>query len=327
MNKLVPGLLKLLVSAALLIFLTRGAKLDSEILPRLQLMGVHWQWTLAGLGCVGATMVLHAWRWQALLHGQEQKLPLGLLTWITVCASFFNLSPLGSAGGDAYRVLALLGRPGLVRLKIVVSIVLDHLVGLVSIALVYIAFAGAFATQWGRHPPEIRSLVFGFSLFMVGSLVFMVISVASFSPKVYAWGEQRIPRLLGHPMVKQFCAACDALRHSWRRSLEALVASIAMFLAHFMIFYCSARAIAEQPPIRDVFAAMPIVDGLAGLPISFAGLGVREKTFEALMGALSGMGEAAAISASLAGWLMQVAWALAGGLMFLWHRRSPTLSQ
>jgi glycosyltransferase 2 family protein len=71
-------------------------------------------------------------------------------------------------------------------------------------------------------------------------------------------------------------------------------------------------------------AAMPIVDSLAGMPVSFAGLGVREKTFEALMGALSGMGESAAISAALAGWLMQVFWAILGGVFFLISRPQPS---
>ena len=320
MKKLLPALLKLAVSAGLLIFIFKGQNLSGEIWPRLRLMLVNWHWTLAGLGCVAASYICHAWRWQALLKGQNEPSPLPLLTKVTLCAGFFSLSPLGATGGDAYRVLALLAHGGFRRLPVVVSVLLDHLVGLASLALLYVTFVTAFTGHWASHSPAVRHLVSGFTIFMAGALIFMILSVWSFSPRLYAWGEKRMPRFLGHPKIKSFCQACDALRQSWLRSLEALLASLVMFVAHFLIFYCSARAINEAPPLSHVMAAMPIVDTLSGLPISFAGLGVREKTFETLMASLSGMNESAAISASLAGWLFQVFWAMIGGIIFLLSR-------
>ncbi|MBL9116925.1 MAG: flippase-like domain-containing protein [Verrucomicrobiaceae bacterium] len=327
MKRLLPALLKLAVSAVLLILIFRGQEGGSEILPRLRLMLTNWGWTTAGLTCVAASILLHSWRWQALLKGQSQPAHLGQIARINICAAFFSLSPLGAAGGDAWRIISLMKDPRFKRLPVVVSIVLDHFVGLASLALLYVFFVTAFAEHWESHPPAVQHLVSGFSVFMGGSLLFLLLSVWSFSPGLYAWGETRFPRLLGNEKVKQFCQACDAMRSSWARSLEALLASIAMFATHFATFYCSARAISEHPPFKDVMAAMPIVDGLAGLPVSFAGLGVREKTFEALMGALSGMGESAAVSAALAGWLMQVFWAILGGLLFVLNRhRLPSPS-
>lgn len=325
MKGLLIVLLKLAVSGGLLYYLMKGQDLGGDILPRLRLMLVHWDWLVAGLACIGISTWLHAWRWQALLKAQGEPAPAGLINRVNLVANFFNLSPLGSAGGDAYRLLALLSRSGYRRLPVVVSLVLDHMVGMASVALVFLLFGAAFADHWSLHSQAVRSLVSGFSVFMVVSLLFMLLSVWSFSPGLYAWGEQRM-KFLRHEKVKQFCSACDAIRHSWKRTLESLIASVAMYFAHFLAFYCSARAISESPPLLDVMAAMPVVDSLAGLPISFAGLGVREKTFETLMGALSGMGEAAAVSASLAGWLMQVFWAMIGGLLFLFERRSRPAS-
>lgn len=325
MKSLVIVLLKLAVSGGLLYYLLRGQDFGEDILPRLRLMLVHWEWTLAGLLCMGASTFLHAWRWQALLKAQGEPAPSGLLNRVNLVANFFNLSPLGSAGGDAYRLLALLSRGEYRRLPVVVSLVLDHMVGMASVALVFLVFGMAFADHWEQHSPAVKSLVSGFSIFMIGALLLLVLSVWSFSPGLYQWGEKRLS-FLRYEKVKQFCQACDAIRHDWKRTAESLLASMLMFLTHFLAFYCSARAIAESPPLMDVMAAMPVVDSLAGLPISFAGLGVREKTFETLMGALSGMGEAAALSASLAGWLMQVFWAMIGGLLFLSERRSRPAS-
>ncbi len=317
-------LLKLGVSGALLWYLFRDQDFGTDIKPRLLSMGRHWEWVLAGLGCVGAAIYLHAWRWQALLKGQGEALPMGVVQRVNMAANFFTLSPLGATGGDAWRIIALVVNRGCGRLSVVASLVLDHMVGLASLAIVFLAFGAAFSDHWAQHSPAVKSLVSGYSIFIVGGLVLMLLFAVSFSPHLYAIGERQFA-VLRSGWVKDFCMACDALRANWRRSLESLSVSVVMYLFHFFAFYCSARAVAETPPVRDVMASMAVVDTLAGLPISFAGLGVREKTFETLMGALSGMGEAAAVSASLAGWLMQVCWAIIGGVFFLFERRaSPT---
>jgi glycosyltransferase 2 family protein len=314
--------LKLTVSGGLLYYLFRDQDFGSDIGPRLLRMSAHWEWVLAGLGCVGVSIYLHAWRWQALLRGQGETAPTAEIQRVNLAANFFTLSPLGATGGDAWRVIALVVGRGYGQLAVVASLVLDHMVGLASLAAVFLVFGAAFSEHWSQHSPAVRSLISGYSIFMAGGLLFMVLSALSFSPRLYAWGEQRIP-FLRWPRVKAFCHACDALRQQWRLTLESTLVSVVMYLFHFFAFYCSARAVAETPPVGDVMAAMPVVDSLAGLPVSFAGLGVREKTFETLMSALSGMDEAAAVSASLAGWLMQVFWAILGGVLFLFERRSP----
>lgn len=314
-------LLKLAVSGGLLWYLFRDQDFGSDIGPRLLRMSENWEWVLAGLFCVGAAIYLHAWRWQALLKAQGENAPTGLIQRVNLAANFFTLSPLGATGGDAWRIIALVVNRGFGRLAVVASLVLDHMIGLASLAIVFLAFGAAFSDHWSQHSPAVKSIISGYSVFIVGGLALMLLFALSFSPKLYAIGEKQFP-VLRSGWVKEFCTACDTLRANWRRSLESLSVSVVMYLFHFFAFYCSARAVSETPPVRDVMASMAVVDTLAGLPISFAGLGVREKTFETLMGALSGMGEAAAVSASLAGWLMQVFWALLGGVLFLFDRRN-----
>jgi hypothetical protein len=92
---------------------------------------------------------------------------------------------------------------------------------------------------------------------------------------------------------------------------------VLIFLTHFLSIYFGVLAVGGNAGLKEIFAAMPIVDAVAGLPISVSGLGVREKTFETLVHALSGVPEATAVSASLAGWLMGVIWGLLGGLLFV----------
>jgi uncharacterized membrane protein YbhN (UPF0104 family) len=94
-----------------------------------------------------------------------------------------------------------------------------------------------------------------------------------------------------------------------------------------MSFYCGLRAVGGAAPVLDVLTAMPIVDAAASLPVSVSGLGVRERTFEALLAGIAGVPDAVGISASLAGWLFNVFWGLVGGVLFLRSRGSAPTSK
>ena len=104
--------------------------------------------------------------------------------------------------------------------------------------------------------------------------------------------------------------------------MAAVGCSVLLYLAQYGTFYCGLQAVGGRAPLLAVFGTMPMVDAAAGLPISVNGLGVREKTFSTLLQALAGLPPATAVSASLAGWLMGICWALLGGLLFI-RGRSP----
>jgi len=317
MKKALPILLKLAVTTGLLVWIFCEHRFTESILPHLQALGLNWAWLPAGLTAVGLSIGLAALRWQVLLRGQGQEVPTSEVLRVTAVSHFFNITSVGVVGGDAYRVLALMQRPGLRQMPIVASVMLDHLVGMIGVAGLFLSCRSVYEGRLQLMGAEVRKLVEGFEMFMTGSLVFLVLSVISFTPRLYHWGEGKWPWMLGYPPLKDFVTACDALRRNWRGSLVAGGLSVLLFLTHFTCFYCAVHAVGGRAPLRDVLAAMPIVDALAGLPISVSGLGVREKTFETLMHGLTGLPEATAVSASLLGWLMGVTWGLLGGLLFL----------
>lgn len=324
MKKLLFILLKLGITTALLWMIFREHRFTVAILPHLKALLPNWHWCLAGIAAFGFSTWFSALRWQVLLIGQEHPVPGREVLRITVVSNFFNITSLGAVGGDAYRVLALMRRPGARRLPVMVSIMLDHMVGLVGLAILFLGCGYAFRDRLESYGPEVHAIVKGFSWYMAGSLVAIVLSAISFTPRLYNWGERQWPWMLGWPPLKSFAQASDALRRSWRGSLLAVLLSVLLYVAHFLCFYFGILAVGGAAPLLEVLAAMPIVDVVAGLPISVSGLGVREKTFETLIHAMTGLPEATAVSASLAGWLMSVAWGLYGGLLFILGRRETS---
>jgi uncharacterized membrane protein YbhN (UPF0104 family) len=317
MKKALLILLKTGITTVLLWMIFREHRFTVAILPHLKAMLTHWDWTLAGLALVGLSCWFHSLRWQVLLIGQEHPVPGATLLRLTLVSNFFNITSLGAVGGDAYKAIALLKRPGARKLPIMVSIMLDHMLGIFGLAILFIGFGWTFRHQLESYGPEVHTIVEGFSWFLAGSVFGITLSAISFTPRLYGWGERMWPRILGWPPLKSFAQACDAIRRSWGCSLLAIALSVLIFATHFLSFYCAIFAVGGQAPLWEVMAAMPIVDTAAGLPLSVSGLGVREKTFETLIHAMTGLPEATAVSASLAGWLMMVVWGLFGGLLFI----------
>jgi uncharacterized membrane protein YbhN (UPF0104 family) len=133
----------------------------------------------------------------------------------------------------------------------------------------------------------------------------------------------RLPeRLPGRKNILEFTSAYIQFVAAWRATLLASVISLVILLAYFATFYCSARAFGVHVPALDFFAIMPAVDIISALPVSLGGFGVRDKLFAVLLGDLSGVDEAKAVTLSLGGALLYLAWGLFGLALLPSYRRA-----
>ncbi|PYI61973.1 MAG: hypothetical protein DMC60_03800, partial [Verrucomicrobia bacterium] len=78
----------------------------------------------------------------------------------------------------------------------------------------------------------------------------------------------------------EISAAYHLYAHHWRATLVAFGASLVAHLATFATFLCAAYALAAPVPLLNFFAVMPVERTISALPISFAGIGLREKVLQ-----------------------------------------------
>lgn len=277
---------------------------------------IDYRWLAGGVALAGLSIVFHALRWWLFLRGQSLPVKLGRAVELTMIDSLFSLASVSGLGGDAARVV-LLGRdlPGR-KLVIAMAVMADHLAGLVSISLLF------FLITLAKYRGLVETSILGenvilFAWFYLGGGLLMVVLIfVCASPPVHRriHGNDRFARF---PIMRKVPELYDVYRKNWPWAIGGLLVSFLMLFAYFSTFYCGIRAVGGTSGYGAVVSAMPVIDSISGLPVSIAGVGVREKLFQILMHDLAGLPPETAVAASLAGFACNAFWAGLGALFFL----------
>lgn len=300
------NILKIIVSLSLLIYIFNTIDLPGFGRTLAQADG---RWLAAAIGVMIVSVVLRAIRWQILLHDIGVAVSTGELTVIYFIGALFNnLLPSG-VGGDAIRMLEL-NRHTQRGSDTVTSVVVERFIGLSgqhAIALV------SLLTNWGTVPD-------GVAYFAI--LVFIAELVAGYlliNRSLYLSLRRRIWLFRYATDIKIVGNLFESFQ---RYSLPALGRS---YLVSFLFFNVSLIAMhacigaALHAPITIIQFAIivPIVSLVLILPISFAGLGVREEAYRQLYGQI-GVSPEVAIAMSLIVYLVGNVFAgLIGGVLYL----------
>jgi len=80
--------------------------------------------------------------------------------------------------------------------------------------------------------------------------------------------------------------------------------------------------LAAPVPLLNFFAVMPVERTISALPISFAGIGLREKVLQIMLNGLCGVPEAKAILIGSLSFLIILVCCLPGAVVYLFYRPS-----
>jgi uncharacterized membrane protein YbhN (UPF0104 family) len=265
--------------------------------PELARLGAEWRslnpaWMLAGLFCSGCSLALSAWRWQACLQALGLEIPLGRVFRITMMATVAGCFSFGTLGMDLAKVL-LAGRQLRGRhAGLLSSLVLDHASAVPCVVLMVVVAMLAQGLQPALHIPQMP-VVFG---------------VAATVLLGAAWVSWKFKRL--HMEILRVLSD----RATWRGFGIAVFRSVPMWVMYAGIYYCAARAIGVVVPLAGFAGVIAIADGVASLPITLAGLGVREQALQWLLGNGYGVSPASAVALSLTGFSLSLAGAAVGAI-------------
>jgi uncharacterized protein (TIRG00374 family) len=299
------NLLKILVSLVLIVVILRSV--DVASLWQVVRQANPW-YLLATLAVVIAGVILRAYRWQILLHDQKVNAPIQELTslWF-VSFLFTNLLPSG-IGGDAVRMYEL-SRSSERGAEAVSSVLVDRFMGLFALQAIGLA---ALAFGWRLVPTEIVLVtvaVFGASLLAAWMVSFR---------RLWDALARRIPLFNRLLSIKPVNGLVNSLQ-SYSRG--ALLRTFGVGLG-FNVLLIGMNVLIGSALGADLSLAyymmfVPLTSLVLILPISFAGLGVREGTYVFLF-AQAGLQKEVALSLSLLVYVLgTVSPGVIGGVIYL----------
>jgi uncharacterized protein (TIRG00374 family) len=275
------------------------------------------------LGCAGLYILgylISTFRWQRLLLAEGIRLPLWRLTLVYFEAAFFNLFLPTLIGGDIVRGYAIY-RITRGHDASIASILADRLSGfaaLVGIALIALGLA------YGQiHDPQVAGMI----LAVAAAFTLMIAVLLDDRMKERASGLLRIIGLTRfqaklHGMVE----ALQRYRGHRRALGQAIALSVLLQVLIIVTYYLIGSGLNLGVPIAYFFLYVPLVTFAAMLPVSVAGLGVREGGVVYFF-ARVGVDAATALTMSLVWFSLTLIVSGLGGLAFLLDTHSAKRAQ
>jgi uncharacterized membrane protein YbhN (UPF0104 family) len=280
---------------------------------------IDYRWLVGGAALAGVSIVFQGLRWWCFLRAQSLPVSVGRAVELTMIDSLFSLASVSGIGGDAARIILLMrDHPGR-KLVIATAVMADHLAGLVTVAVLFFIISVARFDTLADQSVLGRGVIQFACFYLGGGLAMVLLIFICASPPIHRRIHHN-DRFSRWPFMKRIPELYDVYRKKWRHALAGLLVSFVMLFAYFSSYYCGMRAVGGNAEFGAVVSAMPVIDAISGMPISVAGVGVREKLFEVLMKDLAGVPPETAVAASLAGFACNVLWAGLGAFFFLKKR-------
>jgi len=278
----------------------------------------EYRWVGMGILAYLVVEIAAAFRWHVLLKVQQIHLTLPRLTGLFLIGMFYNQFLPGGTGGDIMKSYYLLKETPDKKAGALLAVVFDRFIGLVALVAItatLICLRYNFLSQ----KPETRNLLW-LLLFLLGTSVAFLLSTFVISGfKLLHSLPARFP---GRDRLIEISAAYHLYAHHWRATLVAFGVSLVAHLATFATFLCAAYALGATVPVVNFFAVMPVERTISALPISFAGIGLREKVLQIMLNGLCGVPEATAILIGSLSFLIILFCCLPGAVVYLFYKPS-----
>jgi uncharacterized protein (TIRG00374 family) len=269
-------------------------------------------WRFIALSCVLVVFdrVLMAYRWLTLLAPLDRAMrpPLATVMRIFFVSTFVGTFLPASVGGDAVRAYGL-SKEGVGGVDAVASVLMDRLLGVVSILIV--AVAGAILA---RGLIDIRLLFPALALLTALCIAALAVVYSPRAAVMAAHALTILPR--GRETGRRLVAAIQRYADLHREMTNVLVCSIGVQILRVLQTYCLGLALGLTVPAGVYFALVPIILLIVLMPITINGIGTTQAAFVWLFGR-AGVAAAPAFALSVLFLAIAVIGNLPGGLLYL----------
>jgi uncharacterized protein (TIRG00374 family) len=284
----------------------------------------YW-WVAAAMLAYVTVEVSAAIRWQILLRVQKINLGMPRVAGLFLIGMFYNQFLPGGTGGDIIKSYLLL-KETKKKAGALLAVVFDRLIGLVALVTITVVLVSLrFDWLWntpvtveagGITPRRLLLLL----LFLLGtSLTGLLGSFVISGFNLFRWLPHKFP---GRDKLMEVSAAYHLYARHWMATSAAFLVSLVAHLATFTTFLCVAYAFGAAVSVIDFFAVLPIERTITALPISFAGVGLREQILQVLLSNLCHIDVPVAKLIGTMSFLVILCCSAPGGIVYFFYRPS-----
>ena len=264
------------------------------------------------------TIVIAGWRWNRLLGILGIHIPVKSLICVVPIAQFFSVFLPGSTGDDLTRMLYVSRlAPGRVG-EACATVLLDRFIGLVSVLLL-----AAFCIPWQWSIMSSSSQTRWIALGMLGAGAISFLGGGVFflaGHPTHRWFEKRLRLRTAHSLRDEAARIWGVLCDNKLLVAKVIGAAVIIQLIHCGVFYLAGLSVGVRSPLLIWLTFVPIVLASNALPITIAGIGVREYLLVLFLGVIAGVDSERAIATSFVIFAMILTMCLLGGLLYIFYR-------
>lgn len=304
--RLLRWLIKAVISVGLIVLLLIHADLDriSDHLAALSL-----GWLLVAVLIKGTGILAGVIRWKLLLDGQDLKFPVSHLGGAYLIGRFFGSFLPSTIGLDVYRTYFASVRTRQVAKCVAVTGV-EKVIGLFALSTLALA-----AIPFGlRMVPDKWLMLMGIAMCAPIGASALVLAWPGLFMRIAAWLKRR-ERKLSTGMAR----AAEAVGLFGRQRGRLVVATLLGLVVHAgtaSMYIATARAVGVEIPASEILFIGPLMIAATLVPLSIAGIGVREGVYAFFLVPLGVPAETAVLLGFL-GFLAGEVYSLAGGAFWL----------
>ena len=316
--------------------LPTGVQADGRVLDVVPGFLTYWHnldpvWFALGAFCYFLTALIAGTRWWWLLRANGTDVSLWetlRYTWIGI---FFNTVVPGATGGDVIKAVYIMKRCPGHRVQVMVSVIVDRVLGLASLALLGAVVVLFALDDFGSLAIAIWGVILGVGL--LGAIAF---SKRLRNLVRLKWLLDRLPSRIGHLL-----RLIDQAVFFYRDHKGVITISLLVGVVNHVVSVGSVvligRSLDIGMPTFTYFVLIPVINIVSVLPLAPNGWGWGEALYKQLFGqygaaALPGLPAAVAtetmgtrgVALSVLNRLHLTFWSLLGGLFVLFEKDRVT---
>jgi uncharacterized protein (TIRG00374 family) len=311
-----------------------GAQGDGKSLEAVPGLVTYWRnldvlLFVLGALCYLATVVIAGTRWWWLLRVNGMPVSLGQALRFTWIGIFFNSVVPGQTGGDLIKALYLMKHCPGQRVPALVSVIVDRVLGLASLAILGAVTVLFALDRYGEFALAIWGVMFGVAL--LGAIAFSRRLRQLVKLKFLL---EKLPHRAAS-LLKLVDQAVFFYRGHRQVIVWSLLAGIVNHVASVSSVWLIGAALKVGLPAYDYFVLVPVISIVSAIPLGPNGWGVGEWMYQRLfakygMVYLAGVANAAqvmgtrGVALSLLYRLHLTLWSLVGGVFVLLEKDRVT---